>query len=64
MLEITINKEKCTGCGDCVNSCPPEILYLDNDAAAVKSEIILECLGCQSCVVVCPTEAITVDDRR
>jgi len=41
MLEITINKEKCTGCGDCVNSCPPEILYLDNDAAAVKSEIIL-----------------------
>ncbi|MDK2824514.1 MAG: hypothetical protein PWQ67_1106 [Clostridia bacterium] len=62
MVEIYINTEKCTGCGDCVKQCPPEILFMNENYCNVKNDIIEECLGCQSCVVVCPAEAITVKD--
>jgi len=61
MVEIYVNKEKCTGCGDCVKSCPPEILYVDESYCNVRNELIPECMICQSCVVVCPEEAIVVN---
>ncbi|MFZ7103634.1 MAG: DUF362 domain-containing protein [Peptococcaceae bacterium] len=62
MVEIYVSKEKCTGCGECVKSCPPSILYLNDNTCHVNRELVPECLTCQSCVVVCPAEAITFRD--
>ncbi|MFC1899951.1 DUF362 domain-containing protein [Chloroflexota bacterium] len=27
---VSIDKELCTGCGECVKTCPQQILYIDN----------------------------------
>lgn len=62
MLAINIDKEKCTGCGECEKVCPPKILYLNDGHCSVKNDIILECFTCQSCVVVCPSKAILISD--
>ncbi|WP_094228206.1 4Fe-4S binding protein [Methanolobus psychrotolerans] len=54
-----INRELCTGCGQCVETCPVEAISLDNeDIAIVDSEL---CVDCGQCVDVCPVEAISLD---
>lgn len=60
MFEIRINEEVCTGCGDCIKVCVPEVLYKNDNMAKINGEMTGECLGCQSCVVVCPEGAITI----
>ena len=63
MVEIYVNIDKCTGCGDCVKACPPEILFLNANYCNVRENLVPECLGCQSCVVVCPSAAISIKDQ-
>ncbi|WP_319507766.1 4Fe-4S binding protein [uncultured Methanolobus sp.] len=54
-----INRELCTGCGQCVETCPVEAISLDGeDIAIVDSEL---CVDCGQCVDVCPVEAISLD---
>jgi len=62
MYEITIDTEKCTGCGECVDICPAEVLEMVDDKSTVAH--IEECLGCESCVETCPEEAITVSGEE
>lgn len=58
--KITVDVEKCTGDGECVDVCPVEVFELqDGKAVAVNEE---ECLGCESCVEVCEADAITVEE--
>ena len=58
--EVTVDHEKCTGCGECVEVCPVDVYELqDEKSVPVNAE---ECLGCESCVEVCPNEAITVTE--
>lgn len=60
MWQITIEKEKCNGCGECVDGCPGEVYELiDNKATPVNSD---ECHGCFTCVELCDEDAITVED--
>jgi len=61
MAKITVDPEKCTGCGTCVDVCPVGVYELQGDppkSVPVKPE---ECLLCEACVENCPTEAITVE---
>ena len=54
-----INRELCTGCGQCVETSPVEAISLDDkDIAIVDSEL---CVDCGQCVDVCPVEAISLD---
>ena len=57
--QVTVDVDKCTGDGECVDVCPVEVFELNKDGKAdpVNME---ECLGCESCVEVCEAEAITV----
>lgn len=60
MWQITIEKEKCNGCGECVDGCPGDVYELvENKATPVNSD---ECHGCFTCVELCEEEAITVED--
>lgn len=60
MYIVTIDEDKCAGCGECVSACPAKILSM-NDAQ--KAEVSGDdCLGCESCVGLCPTEAVTVKE--
>ena len=55
-MAVTIDKEKCTGCGTCIDTCPVEALKL-NDKATVDEET---CIDCGTCVDECPEEAISL----
>jgi len=53
-----VDKETCTACGECVDSCPLEAIEMQDGVAVVDAET---CGDCGACVDVCPTESITVD---
>ena len=57
-MAAIIDKEKCTGCGECVDSCPLDALEMDGDVASCDEDT---CSDCGACVDVCPVEAITVE---
>ena len=52
-----IYEEKCTGCGSCIEVCPPSALLLINDKAVLEAEF---CEECGFCAAECPTGAITI----
>jgi NAD-dependent dihydropyrimidine dehydrogenase PreA subunit len=60
MFDVVVDKEKCTGCEECVNACPAQVFEMEDG----KSEVVEgdECLGCETCVEVCSDEALTVTE--
>ena len=60
MPNIIIDYDKCEGCGDCVETCPAEVLEMQNDKPVVVN--IDECLECESCVEVCEHDAVTLEE--
>ena len=66
-----IDKEKCTGCGKCVESCPIEAIEWTPDNSKVNStsrkkvKINEEiCLGCGVCIRSCHNNSITLEKRK
>ncbi len=53
---ITINQEKCTGCGGCIDLCPSIAISMIEDKVIINPDI---CSECQICVKVCPVNAPT-----
>ncbi len=59
-FDVTVDKEKCEGCEECVDVCPVEVFEMeDGKSSPVNAD---ECLGCESCVEVCEPGAITVEE--
>lgn len=54
LMAVTIDEEKCTACGACVDSCPVDAITVD-DVAVVDEDT---CIDCGTCVEECPVEAI------
>jgi NAD-dependent dihydropyrimidine dehydrogenase PreA subunit len=54
---ITIDIERCTGCGACVEVCPTSALYLVDGKATVDGAL---CSECEACLAACPSGAITL----
>ncbi|MDP7395917.1 MAG: 4Fe-4S dicluster domain-containing protein [Lentisphaeria bacterium] len=59
---ITIDEEKCTGCGDCIPSCPEGAIQVIDGKARLVSDLMCDGLG--ACLDTCPTEAITIEKRE
>jgi ferredoxin len=57
VMAAEVNKEKCTGCGACVDVCPVEAIVLENGKAKVDAD---KCVDCGQCVEACPVEAIRI----
>jgi adenylylsulfate reductase subunit B len=55
-MSIRINKEKCIGCGRCMQVCPGTLIALQDKKAEMKYP--KDCWGCVSCVKECPVSAI------
>jgi ferredoxin len=47
---MKIEKEKCSGCGGCVNLCPATAIYFRDDRAVIDMEI---CTVCGTCIPIC-----------
>lgn len=58
---ITINEEKCVGCGLCINACHQGALKLIDGKATLVSESYCDGLG--MCLPNCPTNALKVVEK-
>ena len=50
-----VDKEKCVGCGVCVEACPAQVISMVDGKAEINAD---KCVDCGRCVQVCPQEAI------
>lgn len=58
-MAAVVDKEKCVGCGACVDECPVEAIKIEDDKAIINED---DCVSCGACVDACPCEAIEVKD--
>jgi NAD-dependent dihydropyrimidine dehydrogenase PreA subunit len=57
-FRVSIDFDKCAGCGNCVKICTYGVLeVIDDIAYPVKPE---NCKGCKDCLQECETQAIRV----
>ena len=57
-MAAVIDKDKCTGCGSCVDSCPLDAIEMQDDVAVVDEDT---CSECGACVDSCPVDAISME---
>jgi NAD-dependent dihydropyrimidine dehydrogenase PreA subunit len=58
---ITIDEDKCNGCGDCVVACAESAIQIINGKAKLVKEQY--CDGMGDCLGECPTGAIKIEER-
>jgi len=56
-MAAIVDKDKCDGCGECVDVCPVDAIELQSEKAVINDE----CIDCGICVETCPNEAILLD---
>lgn len=59
---ITIDEEKCTGCGLCVPDCPEGALQIIEGKARLVGELLCDGLG--ACLGKCPEGALHIEERE
>ena len=61
---ITIDTERCTGCGKCILVCKDFNFRLENDKASISNTPVFGCIGCGHCMAICPANAIEITGRE
>jgi len=56
-----IDKNKCIGCGICVNECPVNAIFMENGKVEINMD---KCIRCGKCHEVCPQNAVRHDGER
>jgi NAD-dependent dihydropyrimidine dehydrogenase PreA subunit len=59
---ISIDQEKCNGCGQCVSDCPEGALQLIDGKARLVGDLLCDGLG--ACLQGCPENAISIEERE
>ena len=59
-----IDPELCNGCGICVNSCPLDVIRMDEASNKAVIRYLDECNCCDYCELDCPENAIYVSPER
>lgn len=60
-LIVAIDANRCTGCGNCVNTCLTGALKIVNGKSRLANERL--CDGFGSCIAACPNDAIELECR-
>ena len=67
MVKLTIERERCKGCGLCVRACPKQLLELSKTELNSKGYQPAEmkdaaaCIGCAACARTCPDVCIRIE---
>jgi formate hydrogenlyase subunit 6/NADH:ubiquinone oxidoreductase subunit I len=56
-----IKQEDCVGCETCIEECPVDAIYMENETAHIDMKL---CIRCGICHDVCPEEAIRHDSEK
>jgi len=59
-----IDEELCTGCGICVESCPMDVLRMDEEHNKPVIRYVEDCTLCAVCELDCPQDAIYVGPSK
>ena len=59
-----IDHDLCTGCGICVNSCPMDVIRMDEEENKAIIKYQEDCMLCEFCVLDCPVDAIYVSPEK
>ena len=51
---VTLNKERCVGCTNCIKRCPTEAIRIQGGKAVIAPE---RCIDCGECIRICPHHA-------
>lgn len=62
MVEVQIDVDKCSNCGNCVDVCPEKVFKLQEVDGKKLSKVVAEkqCFACRACEVRCPERAIQI----
>lgn len=56
---LQYSRDKCTGCGRCVEVCPQRVFEMRDKRAAIKDKDL--CMECGACAMNCEFGALTVN---
>ena len=66
-IPVRIRKDRCKGCGLCVDVCPRQLIFISDDEINPKGyhpakydETRGECIYCMQCALMCPEVAIEI----
>jgi len=65
-IVISLDSDRCKGCGLCVEFCPESVLHLDEKHLNVKGyhpvyvSDLSHCKGCCNCAQMCPDTVFTL----
>ncbi len=60
---VSIDREKCNGCGMCASVCPGKAIYIEGigqDKKAKMDPVFPQCMSCNDCAAICEKGAVTV----
>ena len=58
---VTLDRDKCQGCINCIKRCPTEAIRVRNKKATIIAE---RCIDCGECIRVCPPPRQKGGDRQ
>ena len=60
--EVIYRKDRCIGCGECINACPEDAITKREDGIVLIKEDL--CIGCKACIEACPFKAPIYNEEK